>query len=528
MKLNVKRILTTLSPLSVKYRSLHDVRVRFAPSPTGYLHLGGLRTALYNYLFALKNNGKFILRIEDTDQTRLVAGATKSIIDDLRWSGIVVDEGPTVGGNFGPYVQSERLPIYNEAVQQLIEDGSAYRCYCSQTRLDLLRKEALKQRQIPKYDNKCRHLKQSDIQDKLSKGVPFCVRFKLDDYNDPVQDLVYGNVFVNSSKHEGDPIIIKSDGYPTYHFANVVDDHYMEVTHVFRGVEWQISTPKHLLLYKAFGWNPPKYGHLPLLINADGTKLSKRQGDISIKSFRESGVFSLALVNYVMCAGGGFHKEQSTKPSLETLESLSKMFNIENLNSHPGRLNPDLLNDFNNLEIRRKLSDENETDELIKTVRGMVRSKYPERNIDLETPYLKSILKWSAERLSNLSDLTSDKFNFLWTDGSAVNTKELTKGKTFKLNNIYVDCFNISICFIDQILELLDSLEKIEFSKTNIQTSLKSYSGKAQIKFPVLMKILRTSLSGLKEGPGVAEVMEIFGKDESLRRIRSNLNSSSI
>ncbi|XP_055843741.1 probable glutamate--tRNA ligase, mitochondrial [Episyrphus balteatus] len=505
MKLGCKSIFTVLSKHSIKSRSFHDVRVRFAPSPTGYLHLGGLRTALYNYLFALKNKGKFILRIEDTDQSRLVADASKSIIEDLRWSGIVIDEGPIVGGNFGPYIQSERLHIYNDAIQQLLGDGSAYRCYCSETRLDLLRKEALKQRQIPKYDNKCRHLTLSEIKEKQSNKVPYCIRFKLEDFNDPVEDLVYGNVFVNSSKHEGDPVIIKSDGFPTYHFANVVDDHHMKVSHVFRGVEWQTSTPKHLLLYKAFGWNPPKYGHLPLLINADGTKLSKRQGDISINKFRDSGIYPLALANYVMCAGGGFQKEQSLKPTLETLESLSKMFNIENLNSHPGRLNPDLLNDFNNLEIRRKLSNENETDELVEIVRSMVRSKYPERNIDLDASYTKNILNWSAQRLSTLSDLTSENFNFLWTDGNVVNSTELSK---------------------DQIDELIGSLDKIEFTKKNIQTTLKSYSGKTQIKFPVLMKTLRTSLSGLKEGPGVAEVMEIFGKEESLRRIRSNLNSS--
>lgn len=507
MKLDVKNLLTVVSLNSIKSRSFHDVRVRFAPSPTGYLHLGGLRTAMYNYLFALKNKGKFLLRIEDTDQTRLVADASKSLIEDLQWSGIVIDEGPTVGGSFGPYIQSQRLHIYNEAIQQLLDEGSAYRCFCSETRLDLLRKEALKQRQIPKYDNKCRHLSPVEVKEKQSKGVPHCVRFKLKDFNEPIEDLVYGDVFVNSSKHEGDPVIIKSDGYPTYHFANVVDDHHMEVSHVFRGVEWQTSTPKHLLLYKAFGWNPPKYGHLPLLVNADGTKLSKRQGDISIKNFRNSGIFPLALVNYIMCAGGGFQREQSLKPSLETLESLSKMFNIENLNSHPGRLNPDLLNDFNSLEIRRKLSNEQETRELVEVVRNMVRLKYPERDINLTDLYIQNILKWSAQRLSTLSDLVSEKFHFLWTDGNTVNTTELTK---------------------DQILELVDSLEDIEFSKTNIQMALKSFSGKTQIKFPILMKTLRSSLSGLKEGPGVAEVMEIFGKEESLRRIRSNLNSNVI
>lgn len=220
----------------------------------GHLHLGGLRTALYNYLFAKSNNGTFIIRIEDTDQSRLVDGATEKLIKDLEWAGIIPDESPqhnnNVDNKYGPYIQSQRLEIYRTEVKKLLENGNAYYCFCSERRLDLLRKDALKTRQIPKYDNRCRHLTPIQIAEKLANHDTFCIRFKLDPYIDDFKDLVYGKIVYNVADNEGDPVIIKSDGYPTYHFANVIDDHLMEITHVLRGVEWQISTTKHLLLYK--------------------------------------------------------------------------------------------------------------------------------------------------------------------------------------------------------------------------------------------------------------------------------------
>lgn len=267
------------------------------------------------------------MRIEDTDQSRLVDGATEQLCADLEWVGIRPDEGPQQGGDFGPYVQSQRLHIYRDEVKKLLENGTAYYCFCTERRLDLLRKDALKARQVPKYDNRCRHLTPVQIAEKLANQDTFCIRFKLDPYVDDYHDLVYGKIVYDVAANEGDPVIIKSDGYPTYHFANVVDDHLMHITHVLRGVEWQISTTKHLLMYRAFNWIPPKYAHLPLLMNGDGTKLSKRQGNINIGHYREQGIEPQALVNFITLAGGGFRRELSSTPTGYTLEQLQSQVN---------------------------------------------------------------------------------------------------------------------------------------------------------------------------------------------------------
>ncbi|KAJ8941090.1 hypothetical protein NQ314_010495 [Rhamnusium bicolor] len=303
---NYKRI------LNIRTYKTDNVRVRFAPSPTGFLHLGGLRTALYNYLFARKYNGKFILRIEDTDQSRVVAGATEQLQDDLKWSGIEIDESPWQGGNFGPYLQSQRLQIYRKHVDILLTNGSAYHCFCTDKRLQLLRRESLRLQEVPKYDNRCRHLTADVARSRLEKGDISCIRFKVGNMQKQLFNI-------------GDPVIIKSDGFPTYHFANVVDDHLMRITHVLRGVEWQISTTKHILLYRAFNWKPPLFGHLPLLMNVDGTKLSKRQGDIRVSHYKENHIFPLALINFIVQSGGGFTKdlERNIKPRCYSIEDLS-------------------------------------------------------------------------------------------------------------------------------------------------------------------------------------------------------------
>ncbi|KAM7351546.1 putative glutamate--tRNA ligase, mitochondrial [Cochliomyia hominivorax] len=493
---------------TIKRYASNEVRVRFAPSPTGYLHLGGLRTALYNYLYAKNQNGKFLLRIEDTDQTRLVPGAMEALIEDLQWAGIDIDEGPdTFGGNYGPYIQSQRTEIYLDSVKTLLDNGTAYRCFCTERRLELLRKEAVRTRQIPKYDNKCRHLTEKQINEHLEKQKPFCIRFKLTDYEEPINDLIYGPVHHNVSDNEGDPVIIKTDQFPTYHFANVVDDHLMAITHVFRGVEWQISTTKHLLLYKAFGWQPPSFGHLPLLVNADGTKLSKRQGDIGIKHFRDKGYFPTALINYVVSAGGGFPHEQFSKPRVYSMSELSQKFNIEKVNSHPSRLNPLLLDDLNRLHIINLLESDNTLEELVEKVKNLIMESYPnEKNLDLNINHIKSILQWASQRLTFINDLTSAKLSFLWVKPTNFSLKDIT---------------------IDQVENLIEIIKKSEFTKDNLNNVLKEFSKQENIKFPVLMKYLRSALSGLKEGPGVAEMMEILGQQVVIQRLRNVLDDES-
>ncbi|EDW73325.1 uncharacterized protein Dwil_GK17488 [Drosophila willistoni] len=482
-----------------------EVRVRFAPSPTGFLHLGGLRTALYNFLYARHLGGKFLLRIEDTDQTRIIPGASEQLVEDLLWAGIEIDEGPGIyQGKHGPYVQSERREIYSNAVEKLLENGTAYRCFCTERRLELLRKEALRTRQIPRYDNKCRHLKPDEVQQLLDKGQDHCIRFKLEEHEDPLDDLIYGQVQHNVSENEGDPVIMKSDQYPTYHFANVVDDHMMGITHVLRGVEWQISTTKHLLLYKAFGWQPPRFGHLPLLVNADGTKLSKRQGDIGIQNFRQRGYFPLSLVNYVVSAGGGFDTKANAKPELQSMKQLIDTFRLERVNSHPSRLNPELLNDFNRMEIQKNLQEKDKQKELVNQVHYLVKQAYPDHsNLDLAEPHILAILKWSSQRLSVLQDLTSSKLSFLWVKpNSNSQTKNLTSQQT------------------EHLLELLNSVE--DYQKDHLNEQLKMFAKSQNMKFPLLMRTLRGALSGLNEGPGVAEMMEILGKTVVIDRLQKS------
>lgn len=260
--------------------SLNEVRVRFAPSPTGKLHIGGLRTAFYNYLFAKKYNGTFLLRIEDTDRDRLKENSIENIIESLKWAGIEPDYGPhkvqpddELQG--GPWFQSQRLKFYHKHVQVLLESKHAYRCFCDENRLILLRHNAAKRQEKIGYDGKCRHLSEQTIQKYLREKKPYVIRFKLDDRDIMYNDLTSGKHVSNPGRQEGDFVLIKSDGYPTYHFANVVDDHLMRITHVLRGQEWQLSTAKHIALYEAFNWKYPVFAHLPLICNKDGSKISK-------------------------------------------------------------------------------------------------------------------------------------------------------------------------------------------------------------------------------------------------------------
>jgi glutamyl-tRNA synthetase len=282
----------------------NKIRVRFAPSPTGYLHVGGLRTALYNFLFARKNNGNFILRIEDTDRNRYVEGATENLINALKWAGLDYDEGPDIGGDYGPYMQSQRLDIYKKYSEELIKNGNAYYCFCTTERLQQLREdqEKLKLPQI-KYDKHCLNLTADEIQKKLIDKIPFVIRLNVKPNEKIIfYDVVRQQVEFNSNNID-DQILIKSDGFPTYHLANVVDDYLMKISHVIRGEEWLSSTPKHVLLYEAFGWEKPIFAHLPLLLNPDKSKLSKRQGDVAVEDYRDKGYLKEALINFVALLG---------------------------------------------------------------------------------------------------------------------------------------------------------------------------------------------------------------------------------
>ncbi len=280
-----------------------SVRVRFAPSPTGYLHVGGLRTALYCYLFAKKHNGKFLLRIEDTDQERLVTGSLENLIETLNWAGLNYDEGPVIDGPHASYIQSERLPIYREYAMKLLETEHGYRCFCTKEETEAMRQRQIEFNLPPKYDGRCRNLTSKEIEEKLAANMPFIVRQAIPAARTVAfEDVVRGRVKFETKDIE-DQVLLKSDGFPTYHLASVVDDHLMEITHVIRGEEWLPSTPKHILLYEAFGWQPPVFVHLPLILNADRTKLSKRQNDVSTESYKQKGYLKEAILNFIALLG---------------------------------------------------------------------------------------------------------------------------------------------------------------------------------------------------------------------------------
>lgn len=440
---------------------------------------------------------------------------------DLEWAGMKLDEGPYNGGDFGPYVQSLRLDIYQNHVTKLLENDSAYHCFCTERRLDLLRKEAMKNRQIPKYDNRCRHLTPGQIAEKIAKGDKYCIRFKLSDRGESYNDLIYGKFVYYVAQNEGDPVILKADGFPTYHLANVVDDHLMRISHVLRGVEWQISTPKHIMMYRAFGWNPPAFGHLPLIMNADGSKLSKRQSDIKLEYYRDRGYFPQSLINYITQAGGGFNRGPEERLFCYDMKQLTEKFDIDRINSNSSRLNPELLDELNQLELVKKIEDADECKILIQKVRDLIKSKYPLSvdQLDLDDDHILSVLKWSVRRIHRLDELTEGELSFLWV------LPKITKDREIELNegkqtHLLIFIYHTDLQLYTEIIEsLVAELKDENFTKQNLQVILKEFSTERNLTFANFMKNLRTMLSGLKEGPGVAEMMEILGKEDTLERI---------
>ncbi|XP_050691446.1 probable glutamate--tRNA ligase, mitochondrial [Eriocheir sinensis] len=500
--------------LQVSAFSLDEVRVRFAPSPTGYLHLGGLRTALYNFLFAKSNNGKFILRIEDTDQSRLVPQASTKLEEMLLWAKIPPDESPQVGGPVGPYMQSQRLHIYQEYVKRLLENGTAYKCFCSNRRLNWLRNDAMRRNEVPRYDNRCRHLSPANIEELEANQTESCIRFKLEAMEEPFEDIIYGSVLNSGVDQEGDPVIMKTDGYPTYHFANVVDDHLMGITHVLRGVEWQVSTPKHLQLYKAFGWSPPVIGHLPLILNTDGTKLSKRQGDVHIEHYRASGYFPEAVLNFVTDIGGGFEGRDSRL--LLPVEELIKKFRVSRITKNSCRLDKEKLYQYNQVNLHRCLEDPTELKVILSQLKDLLRKTYGEKLSTsmtqekvLGTDYLMQVLEWSKERITCLQDLVHPAFSYVWVVPDQLPVAELPA----------MACSHVDV--LQRVAGLIVAdLDADSFTKENIVKLVKSVGKEYKLKTPVIMKLMRMSVSGLTEGPPVGEMLAVLGRDAALERIR--------
>ena len=333
-----------------------SVRVRFAPSPTGFVHIGSLRTALYNYLFAKKMGGEYILRVEDTDQTRLVDGAIENMLTGMAWGGVnhtegvVLDENGNITqkGEYGPYVQSERLDIYKDYISQLLDNGQAYYCFCTKERLDEVREKQKEAGETPKYDGHCRDLTKEEVEAKIAAGVPHVIRLRLpENHVIKFTDLVRGETEFNTNDLD-DQVLIKTDGFPTYHFAVVVDDHLMKITHVIRGEEWVSSTPKHVYLYEAFGWEAPTFVHLPNILNSEKKKLSKRHGDVAVEDFKKKGYLPEGLINYVALVGWSPEDNQE----IFSMEELENSFSVERVSKSGGVFDTEKLNWVNQHYIK--------------------------------------------------------------------------------------------------------------------------------------------------------------------------------
>ena len=335
--------------------NIKEVRVRYAPSPTGLQHIGGVRTALFNYLYARSQGGKFILRLEDTDRTRYDEKYVQNLYDTMQWLGIDWDEGGSKGGDYGPYVQSERFELYKEYAQKLIENGEAYYCFCDAERLERIRKIQTENKMAPGYDRNCRHLTPEEVKANLDAGKPYVIRLKVPmEGETKFHDHILGDIVWKNEDISPDPVLLKSDGFPTYHLANIVDDHMMKISHVMRAQEWIPSTPLHVQMYKSFGWEHPEFCHLPMVNGSDGKKLSKRHGSTSLNEFRARGYLPQAIVNYVAMLGCSYEEGKE----FYTLEELAKNFKLEHLNKAPAVFDYKKLEYYNGNYIRQLSAEE--------------------------------------------------------------------------------------------------------------------------------------------------------------------------
>lgn len=465
------------------------VRTRFAPSPTGYMHVGNLRTALYTYLIAKHSGGDFILRIEDTDQERFVEGALDIIYDTLKTTGLKHDEGPDIGGPVGPYVQSQRTDIYLKYAKELIEKGEAYYCFCTKERLDSLRNNS----DTYKYDKHCLHLSKEEIEKNLEAGIPYVIR-----QNNPevgvtsFNDEIYGNISVDNSELD-DMILIKSDGYPTYNFANVIDDHLMGITHVVRGSEYLSSAPKYNRLYEAFGWEIPIYVHCPPIMKDEHNKLSKRNGDASFEDLIEKGYLKEAVLNYIALLGWNPRSEQE----IFNLEELVKEFDYRNINKSPAIFDNVKLKWMNG-EYIKKLSLE-EFNSLALPYYKKVISK------NLDFLKISSLLQTRVEVLSEIPDFL-DFFEEL-----PEYTEDIYVHKRMKSN------LESSLTVLEKILPKFKELSPWTFE--NIEKCCMGLISEMNVKNGVVLWPVRIGLSGKKSTPGGAfEIADIIGKEESIKR----------
>ena len=469
------------------------VRTRYAPSPTGYMHIGNLRTAIFEYLLAKKYNGDFILRIEDTDQEREVEGAIDFIYNTLDLCGFKIDEGPNNEGNFGPYIQSKRKDIYKEYALKLVEMGKAYYCFCSEEELTKMREKADARKKPFLYDGRCSRLSKEKIEENLKNNVPYVIRQKMPKEGVTiVEDLIYGKVKIDNSILD-DQILLKSDGFPTYNFANVIDDHLMEITHVIRGKEYLDQTAKYNLLYEAFGWEKPTYIHVAMVLGEDGNKLSKRNGDASFMDLYNEGYLPEAIVNYLSLLGWS----PETNQEVFSMEELISNFNEERISKSSSQYDVKKLKWFNHQYIN-KMDDE----------------KY---------------LSWIKKYFSNECDKSEEWLNHLLL----IYKSHLNYGK--EINELTSSFFNKEFVIDAEAKEFMESDEVIpkvvevfkeeikstsNWSVETLQEVINNVKEKAGVKGKMLFMPIRIAASGIMHGPELADTLYLIGKEEILNRLK--------
>ncbi len=474
-----------------------SVRVRFAPSPTGYLHVGGLRTALYNFLFARHYDGKMILRIEDTDRTRFVEGATENLIKYLEWAGINFDEGPHIGGDYGPYIQSERFDLYRKYAMQLIENGKAYYAFDTSEELEEMRKRIQASGGFYRYDRMAMRnqftLDQQEIKQLIDNGTPYVIRLKVPYDQDVVfEDIIRGTVSVKGNEVD-DQILLKSDGFPTYHLANVVDDHLMQISHVIRGEEWLPSTPKHVLLYQAFGWECPAFAHLPLLLNKDKSKLSKRQGDVAVEDYVAKGYFKEAFVNFIALLGWN----PTADREIYSLDELIQLFNLEKVNKSGAVFDINKLNWMNAQYLRSKPIDEL----LEHIIPHLEQIKFNYINKD----YLKSVIELFRERIENLYDLP-EAVPYMFD-----------KPKSFDEDFIKKHWKEHTTDLVKEYIEAIKKLQDWNYQSSHDFTI--QWIEQKGMKLRDIVHPLRIAVTGKSGGAGLFETLALLHKQDVIERL---------
>lgn len=473
---------------------MKKTRTRFAPSPTGYMHIGNLRTAIFEYLIAKKDNGDFILRIEDTDQTRKVEGAIDFIYDTLSLCRFKIDEGPNNEGEYGPYIQSERIDIYKKYALELVEKGAAYYCFCTEERLDKLREVASLNKQAFMYDGHCRNLSKEEVDEMLAKGVPYVIRQAMPKTGETiVSDVVYGDIVINNSVLE-DQILIKSDGYPTYNFANVIDDHLMNITHVVRGKEYLDQTAKYNLLYDAFGWEKPEYVHVAMVLGEDGSKLSKRNGDASFMDLYNEGYLPDAIVNYLVLLGWS----PETNQEVFSMDELINAFDPKRISKSSSQYDVKKLNWFNAQYIKRLSMDD---------------------YFDFVLPFLKN-----AYNLDEKSDEWIHHLVSIYQNHISYGKEIVNEVRIFFEDDITLDEECLSFMKQDGVNDTLKAFkEEIEaisdWNVDSISIAINNVKEKAGVKGKMLYMPIRIAVSGVMHGPELPDTIYLLGKEKVLKRL---------